>query len=135
MSSPIAKLSVGKSGYGAAHASYITRLSALDPHGRDGAIGVDRRTDPRSLFDKYFKGNDDPNAGAAREEPLNQRTLDYGTGDDLQNADPIWRWNAPSFLTGNASGVRIDLQSEPPRRDGLTPTIEPEEAMPVKDKI
>jgi hypothetical protein len=33
--SPLAKLSVGKSGYGAAHASYITRMSALDPQGRE----------------------------------------------------------------------------------------------------
>jgi hypothetical protein len=35
--SPIAKVSVGRSGCGAAHASYITRMSALDPEGRDRA--------------------------------------------------------------------------------------------------
>ena len=35
--SSIAKVSVGKSGCGAAHASYITRMSALDPEGRERA--------------------------------------------------------------------------------------------------
>lgn len=33
--SPIAKVSVGRTGCGAAHASYITRMTALDPEGRD----------------------------------------------------------------------------------------------------
>jgi len=53
MASPIAKVSIGRSGYGAAHASYITRLSALDPQRREGDIAVGRRADQPSLFSAF----------------------------------------------------------------------------------
>ena len=47
---PIAKVSVGKSGYGVAHASYITRMSALDPEGRERLGLGEQEQDQPSLF-------------------------------------------------------------------------------------
>ena len=37
MAAALAKLSVGRPGLGAAHASYITRMSALDPDHKNGS--------------------------------------------------------------------------------------------------
>jgi len=115
MAMPLTKVSIGKSGYGAAHASYITRLSAIDPAGRereqaelqcqenlsrsiDGA-GVEREPSGSETLD------DNLNQGALRKE----RSMGDGTARD---ADPIWAWNAPQFLTGERYGTRSEWADE-----------------------
>ena len=98
-SSPIAKVSIGKSGYGAAHASYITRLSALDPEGRERANGLEERQDQRSLSAEDGTGRPEPSVREAVEENLDDRALaepKEHAGDDQHQVDPVWTWNAPT---------------------------------------
>ena len=73
--SPIAKVSVGRAGCGAAHASYITRMTALDPEGRDRA-----RTEKEERLDlpKLTHGGahtTDPSAARTLNEGLDHRSL------------------------------------------------------------
>src|SRR5215469_10904900 len=110
MAMPLAKVSVGKSGCGAAHASYITRLSALDPEqahrGRDPA---EERASSISLPFQALDSAAGPSVSQTIDEHLSARSLTaqgsmagaYG-GD----VDPIWTWNAPGYLTGERHGTR-----------------------------
>src|SRR5215472_15855785 len=100
--SPIAKVSVGKSGYGSAHAAYITRLSALDPEGRESGIRGERRAEQLSLFASDENGTREPTARETLEDNLSEGSLAGGKehgGEEQDRADPIWTWNAPEFLT------------------------------------
>ena len=110
--SPIAKVSIGKSGYGAAHASYITRLSALDPEGRERANGLEERSDQPSLLVEDGTGRPEPSVREAVEENLDERALGQTkehAGGDKHQVDPVWTWNAPHFLTGEPYGTKPDL--------------------------
>jgi hypothetical protein len=118
---PIAKVSIGKSGYGAAHMSYITRLSALDPERSERASGREQQPDQPSLLATDGRGQAEPTVRETLAETLDERTLDKGKehgAADLQAADPIWTWNAPSFLTGEEYGTRRDLRSNAASRGG-----------------
>jgi hypothetical protein len=118
---PIAKVSIGKSGYGAAHASYITRLSALDPERSEGANGREKEPDQPSLLTTDERGKTEPSVRETLAETLNERALDeekeHG-GGDMHRADPIWTWNAPWFLTGEEYGTSQDLRSNAASRAG-----------------
>jgi MobA/VirD2-like, nuclease domain len=97
MAEAFAKFRVGTSGAGAAHASYITRSSALEPNSwrnRGGQL---------ELADAQI------GVGTALEQDLNGPGLDRaGVPDD---ADPVWTWNAPSYLTGDHYGVEEEKSS------------------------
>jgi hypothetical protein len=68
---PIAKVSTGKSGYSAAHASYITRMSALDPDGRERQrSGEENRDEQLSLLTHDERTQWEPNATETLDENL-----------------------------------------------------------------
>lgn len=102
MSAPFAKLSVGRPGLGAAHASYITRMSALDP---------DRRERQQ---DELGRGGTLDTGGLGRsavetigEEDLDERALGgqlSAAGEADRDDDPIWTWNTPDYITGDSYG-------------------------------
>jgi MobA/VirD2-like, nuclease domain len=101
--SPIAKLSVGKSGYGAAHASYITRMSPLDPQGRERERDrVDEPAEQPSFVPHDDADKREPSVAETLQENLDARSLaaekEHG-GTDQRDVDPIWTRNAPAFLT------------------------------------
>jgi MobA/VirD2-like, nuclease domain len=111
--SPIAKVSVGRSGCGAAHASYITRMSALDPEGRDRArSNAEERFEQLSLLTPDHTEKTEPSVTETLRDNLDHRSLDaekeHGGGDQ-RDADPVWTWNAPDFLTADSDGTRRDL--------------------------
>src|SRR5215831_1872631 len=117
--SPIAKVSVGKSGYGSAHAAYITRMSALDPEGREGERSADQRAEQLSLFPSDDTAMREPTVKETLEDTLSERSLagrkEHG-GAEKGHSDPIWTWNAPPFLTDDRGGTRSDI--EPKGADG-----------------
>ncbi len=111
--SPIAKVSVGRSGCGAAHASYITRMSALDPEGRDRAgSNAKERFEQLSLLTHDQTEKTEPSATETLRDNLNHRSLDaemeHGGGGQ-RDADPVWTRNAPDFLTGDTYGSPPEL--------------------------
>jgi hypothetical protein len=89
MAEAFAKFRVGAPGAGAAHASYITRASALEPS--------DERDKGKQL---EFNLNDESLA-AALNDHLNDRAFQRCTS--LADSDPVWTWNAPRDLTGDDS--------------------------------
>jgi hypothetical protein len=92
MPEAFAKFRVGTPGSGAAHASYITRASALEPnHERDHGSQLDLNLDEMSV-------------AAALDDNLSDRALNQG--EDSNEADPVWTWNAPSHLTGDDYGIQ-----------------------------
>jgi Relaxase/Mobilisation nuclease domain len=92
MAEAFAKFRVGTPGSGAAHASYITRASALEPnYDRDHGRQLDLNLD-------------DVSVPAALDDHLNDRALDQT--EDTSEADPVWTWNAPSHLTGDDHGIQ-----------------------------
>jgi hypothetical protein len=91
MPEAFAKFRVGTPGSGAAHASYITRSSALEPESdRDHGSQLNL-----SLHEMAV--------GAALDDHLNNRALHQR--EDTSEADPVWTWNAPSHLTGDYYGI------------------------------
>src|SRR5262249_57463053 len=88
-SSPIAKVSVGKSGYGSAHAVYITRMSALDPQGRESGKSADQRAEQMSLFPSEDSGMMEPTVKQILEDSLTERSLaggkEHAAGDHIRS--------------------------------------------------
>src|SRR5258708_959690 len=109
-----AKFSVGTPGAGAAHASYITRTSALEP------IAERNRGGQLELYDEEIS------VATAIEQGLGGSSL--GGPDSSDDADPIWSWNAPSYLTGDYYGIEEDKSS---RVAGQVPLRDPA----LNDKI
>ncbi len=105
--SPIAKVSVGRSGCGAAHASYITRMSALDPEGRDRArSSAVERYEQLSLLTHDQTEKTEPGVTETLRDNLDHRSLDADKehgGGSQRDADPVWTRNAPDFLTGDTN--------------------------------
>ena len=101
--SSIAKVSVGRSGCGAAHASYITRMSALEPEGRDRARrNAEERFEQLSLLTHDQAEETEPSVTETLRDNLDYRSLnaekEHGGGVQ-RDADPVWTRNAPDFLT------------------------------------
>jgi hypothetical protein len=91
MAEAFAKFRVGTPGAGGAHASYITRYSALEPKGdRNRGVQLELNDDRASV-------------AVALEEDLKDRALDEV--DRADEVDPVWTWNAPSYLTGDHYGI------------------------------
>src|SRR6266705_776852 len=108
---PIAKVSVGKSGYGVAHASYITQMSALDPEGKEGVGLREQEHDQSSLFTNDVVKTE-PTARETIEQNLHEEALDNaGANQNRSLAGPVWTWNAPHFLTGDGCGIRPEFES------------------------
>ena len=136
-SAAIAKVSVGKSGYGAAHVSYITRLSALDPGGRERATLKEQGQEQPSLFT-----HDDPDQTPATiretlEGNLQERALCNAEANQNRSAaDPIWTWNAPGFLTGHGYGVKPEFNSQrAARADRRLAKPDAQDKLNLKEKI
>ena len=91
--SPIAKVSVGRSGCGAAHASYITRMTALDPEGRDRARNdAEERVEQPSMLTHDEGENGQPRVNETLEENLDDRSLETGKehgGGSQRDGDPV----------------------------------------------
>src|SRR5262249_19133673 len=107
MAMPMTKVTVGKSGYGAAHAAYITRLSALDPNHKESRDPNEEPERDRSVLVQDDKSGPEPSVSETLNENLNARALDDErsmAGGQVRDADPIWTWNAPGFLTGERQG-------------------------------
>ncbi|MGH9828919.1 MAG: relaxase/mobilization nuclease domain-containing protein, partial [Blastocatellia bacterium] len=136
---PIAKVSIGKAGYGAAHASYITRMSALDPEQTRARNTPEEMPYQPSFFALDERGNGELSARPALEENLNERTLGEGKEHGAADIDhsPIWTWNAPEFLTGEFHGSRRDIGRDDSagkeRRDGPDKLTLQEKVQNVKD--
>src|SRR5215469_15199349 len=118
MAAPLAKLSVGRPGLGAAHASYITRISALEPerNERESSDSQERdhpllmvhgdHSEPESFWEEATdEGTDEP--PDVRDGP--------GTSAAKPDADPIWTWNAPDYITGDSYGMRSEGPNETPK--------------------
>src|SRR5215469_8332317 len=136
--SPIAKVSIGKSGYGSAHAAYITRLSALDPEGRESGRGGDQRGEQLSLFALDDTGMRQPTVLETLEDNLSERGLaggkEHGAPAEQNRVDPIWTWNAPEFLTRDGGRAGPDAE----RREGPETTrVEGErrDKLTLKEKV
>src|SRR6266404_421691 len=97
MAEAFAKFRVGTPGAGAAHASYITRYSALEPNGE------------RNRGSQLELNDHQMSMAAALDEDFGDRTLDEGNRAD--EVDPVWTWNAPSYLTGDHYGIQEDKSS------------------------
>src|SRR5262249_45497539 len=110
MAMPLAKVSVGKSGCGAAHASYITRLSAVDPERRHrGDHPEEERLSSVSFPFQAPDSPADPSVSQTINEHLSAPSLSAEgsmAGGHERDADPIWTWNAPGYLTGDRHGTR-----------------------------
>jgi len=97
MTEAFAKFRVGTSGAGAAHASYITRYSALDPiNERNRAIQLELQDHEIATTSEL-------------EENLGASALRETERSD--EADPVWTWNAPAYLTGDHYGIQEDRSS------------------------
>jgi hypothetical protein len=127
MAMPMTKVSVGKSGYGAAHASYITRMSALDP---DRGRELNERQAEEQMSVPVYGGG--PGAGPTVSETLNDNLHERALKEErsmaatpARNADPIWTWNAPEFLTGERHGTRPEWADKSRQTVGAKP-IEPQ---------
>lgn len=95
MAEAFAKFRVGTPGAGAADASYS--YSALEPNGEHN------RGNQLELNDHQMS------VAAALDKDLGDRTLDEGNRAD--EVDPVWTWNAPSYLTGDHYGIQEDKSS------------------------
>src|SRR6516225_7568006 len=104
MAAALAKLSVGRPGLGAAHASYITRMSALDP---DHKKGDDRDSEERLGPLVMVEGDPSPEPervlASTIDQDMAERELpELGRQDSEadRDADPVWTWNVPNYITG-----------------------------------
>src|SRR5262245_53887579 len=116
MAAPLAKLSVGRPGLGAAHASYITRISALEPerNERESSDSQERdhplvmvpgdHSEPESLWEEATDEGTDERPDVP-DSP--------GTSAAKPDADPIWTWNAPDYITGDSYGIRSEGANKP----------------------
>src|SRR5215510_3694079 len=100
MSAAFAKFRVGTPGAGSSHASYITRASALEPD-RDRNRGVELNLN-----------REDNSVAGALDDHLKERAFD---DEPEHDADPVWTWNAPSFLTADDYGSDESRSSRAPR--------------------
>jgi relaxase-like protein len=99
MAAALAKFRVGTPGSGSSHASYITRESALE-------------SDKHRARETYLELNREDNSIAgALDDHLKERAIGEEPDHD---ADPVWTWNAPSFLTGDYYGSDESRPSRAP---------------------
>src|SRR5262249_21291303 len=136
--SPIAKVSVGKSGYGSAHTAYITRMSALDPQGRESGKSADQRAEQPSLIASHDAGMREAIVKETLEDTLSERSLAGGKehgGAEQSRSDPIWTWNAPPFLTGDSGGTRSDLEPERAESGGRFGGVGDRDKLTLKEKV
>ncbi len=97
MAEAFAKFRVGTPGAGAAHASYITRYSAFEPNG-------ERNRGSQLELNDYQMS-----VAATLDQDLRDRALDEV--DEPEEVDPVWTWNAPSYLTADHYGFQEDKSS------------------------
>lgn len=109
MAMPMTKVSVGKSGYGAAHACYITRLSALDPEGRKKETANLVPEEQQSLRSLGDGAGAEPTVSETLNDNLDEKALNEERSMRGETGrDPIWTWNAPDFLTGERRWTRSE---------------------------
>ena len=134
---PIAKVSVGKSGYGVAHVSYITRLSALDPEGKERAgLGEQEQAQP-SLFTSDDRAVTQSTVRETLEGSLDGHALgNAAANQNRSGVDAVWTWNGPGFLTGDGYGTRPEFESRRAAR-GDRPIAKSgnDEKLTLKEKI
>lgn len=117
MAAPLCKVNIGRPGAGAAHASYITRLSALDPEHKEHS---DEKEDipAREYLLTEIPELDDSTIDPHFSQELDQHELGPETGDEPdRDDDPVWTWNAPVFLTGDEYGIREKEATGKPAKD------------------
>jgi hypothetical protein len=90
-------------------------MSALDPDGRERQRnGEDNRDEQLSLLTHDERTEREPNVTETLDERLNDQSMDQPKeqgGTNHPDADPVWTWNAPGFLTQDRFGTRLELKS------------------------
>jgi hypothetical protein len=90
-------------------------MSALDPDGREKQRGgAENRDEQMSLITQDERTQREPNVTETLQENLNEQSLDQTkehAGARQPDADPVWTWNAPEFLTDDRFGTRPELRS------------------------
>src|SRR5215471_20101796 len=113
MAAALAKLSVGRPGLGAAHASYITRMSALDPDHKNGQYrDSEERPEPLVMVDGDPSPEPERVLASTIDQDMAERSLpELGRQNPEadRDADPVWTWNAPDYITGDSYGVQPDV--------------------------
>ncbi|MGH9761395.1 MAG: relaxase/mobilization nuclease domain-containing protein, partial [Blastocatellia bacterium] len=100
------------------------------------------------FFEMDERGEGELSARPALEENLSERSIDDGEPGTIppprkehgagavHNADPIWTWNAPEFLTGDFHGTEPDLGNTDGSERPMPPVKQPtfkEKVQNVKD--
>jgi hypothetical protein len=89
-------------------------MSALDPDGRERQRnGEENRDEQMSLLTHDERTQGEPNVAQTLDENLNDQSLDQTKeqrGTHHPDADPVWTWNAPEFLTNDRFGTRSELR-------------------------
>ena len=101
------------------HASYITRLSALDPN---KSIEPANDQDPTRVQEL---DHDNSTVQQTLAETLDRHALDSPNANEQvgPEADPVWTWNAPRYVTGDNYGIQQRSHSDG-TCDCLTPNSE-----------
>jgi hypothetical protein len=88
-------------------------MSALDPEGRDRArSNAEERYEQLSLLTHDQAEKTEPSVTETLRDNLDHRSMDAEqehAGGGERDADPVWTWNAPDFLTGDTNGKRPEL--------------------------
>lgn len=113
MGAAMIKVSVGRAGHGAANVAYITRLSALTPeeHRQEKEATEHGLTGYTSYISR--EGTLEPSAAQSIEEVVNEKELAENAADNAErriDAEPIWTWNAPEYVTGDTFGSEECLE-------------------------
>src|SRR5262249_39298507 len=83
---------------------------------------AEERTEQLSLLAYDETESPEPRVSETLEQNLDDRSLRVGkehAAGSRRDADPIWTWNAPDFLTGDTHGTRVESR-EPDVPEKLT---------------
>src|SRR5262249_58541620 len=118
MAAALAKLSVGRPGLGAAHASYIPRMSALDPDHKNGQYrDSEERPEPLVMVDGDPSPEPERVLASKIAQDMAERSLPGLGGQNREvdeTADRVWAGNVPSSFTATNSGGQPSALTNPP---------------------
>jgi hypothetical protein len=80
----------------------------------------------------------EPNASETLEENLNEQSLDQTkehAGRHRTDADAVWTWNAPEFLTDDRFGTRPELRSRHTDQTHKEVGVEDKGKLTIKEKV
>jgi len=114
-------------------------MSALDPDGRERQRnGEDNRGEQMSLLTHDERTQGEPNVTETLDENLNDQSLDQTNehaGQRQPDADPVWTWNAPEFLTDDRFGTRPELRSRHTDQTHKGVGVQDKGKLTIKEKV